>query len=171
MGRAEIGYVSGMRAIAHHVHLHLAGSAAGIDLFDRSARAQRDPETADAVRQIHAQLVDERRALRAMADRLDVGESPVLTLGARLAERLGRLKPNGRLLERTAVTDLIELEAMCDAVAGKVTGWRALLAVCDHVDGLERVELELLLDQGLTQHRRLSELHELCASRVLPGLV
>jgi len=156
-----------MEAIAYYVHVHLAGAAAGIDLFGRSGRAQTDREIGDVVLQIREQLIDERRSLRAMADRLQVGESSLLTWSARAAERVGRLKPNGDLLRRTPLTDLVELEAMRDAVAGKIAGWQALLAVADDYAGLDRAELDVLLDQGEEQHRRLTDAHAVVAARVL----
>jgi len=158
-----------MRVIAHYLHTHLAGAAAGIDLFGRSGAAQLDDEIGDIVLQLREQLVDERRALLRMAERLGVGESTVLTTVARAGERIGRLKPNGDLLRRTPLTDLVELEAMLVAVGGKIAGWQALLSVADAHDGLDRAELDMLLDQGEDQQRRLAEAHAMVATRVLAG--
>lgn len=156
-----------MSAIGHYVHIHLAGSAAGIDLFGRSGPAQHDREIGETVLEIREQLFDERDRLQRMADDLGVGESVLLTTAARVGERVGRLKPNDSLLHRTALTDLVELEAMRDAVAGKVAGWQALLAVVDTHEALDRGELEMLLDQGLEQHDRLADAHRIAAARAL----
>lgn len=159
--------VPGGSPIAHHVHTHLAGSAAGIDLFDRSADAQLDPEIGNTVRTIHGELVDERRRLRRMADDLGVGESKALTLAAQAGERLGRLKPNGSLTQRTDMTDLVELEAMRTAVAGKRAGWQALLSVVDVHPALDREELEDLVAQAESQQDRLEQAHTQAAARAL----
>lgn len=159
--------VPGGSPIAHHVHVHLAGSAAGIDLFGRSGDAQLDPDIGATVRDIHRELVDERRRLRRMADDLGVGESKALTLAARAGERVGRLKPNGSLTERTDMTDLVELEAMRTAVAGKHAGWQALLSVVDVHPALQRAELEELIAQAETQQARLAEAHGRAAARAL----
>ncbi|MCR4514150.1 hypothetical protein [Aeromicrobium sp. 50.2.37] len=159
--------VPGGSPIAHHVHTHLAGSAAGIDLFGRSADAQLDPDIGAMVRDIHRELLDERRRLRRMADDLGVGESKALTLAARAGERVGRLKPNGSLTERTDMTDLVELEAMRTAVAGKHAGWQALLSVVDVHPALDRTELEELIAQAEAQQVRLAQAHTQAAARAL----
>ncbi|MEH3032809.1 MAG: hypothetical protein PGN07_01925 [Aeromicrobium erythreum] len=156
-----------MSAIAHYVHVHLAGSAAGIDLFTRSGEGQLDGRIARMVLDIRDELVDERARLQRMADALDVGESTVLTTAARVGERIGRLKPNESLVHRTPLTDLVELEAMRDAVAGKIAGWQALLTVVDVRPELDRGELDFLLAQGLEQHDRLTAAHRDVAGRVL----
>ena len=98
---------------------------------------------------------------------LGIGESRLLVLVARTAERIGRLKPNGSLLHRTPLTDLVEVEALRDAVAGKIAGWQALLAIVDDVAALDRVRLESLLDQGRVQHNRLTDVHAIVARRAL----
>jgi hypothetical protein len=68
--------VPGGSPIAHHVHTHLAGSAAGIDLFGRSAAGLLDPDAATLVRDIQEELLDERRRLRRMADGYTIGFGP-----------------------------------------------------------------------------------------------
>jgi hypothetical protein len=159
--------VPGESPIAHHVHTHLAGSAAGIDLFGRSADAQLDPETGALVRDIQRELLDERRRLRRMAEDLGVGESATMTLGARVGERVGRLKPNGSWTRRTPLTDLVELEAMRVAVSGKRAGWEALMSVVDVHAALDREELEMLAEQAADQERRLAGAHRRAAARAL----
>lgn len=157
-----------MSPIGHHVHIHLAGAAAGIDLFGRSGPELADQQIGQMVLEFRDELVQEREQLLAMAERLGVGESVVMSTAARLGERLGRLKPNGDLLRRTPLTDLLELEAMRDAVAGKIAGWEALLAVVDQYPGaLDRAELEALHQQAEDQHAGLSEAHRTVAARVL----
>jgi hypothetical protein len=159
--------IPGGSPIAHHVHAHLAGSAAGIDLFDRSADAQLDAEIGNVVREIHGELLDERRRLRRMASDLGVGESTLMTVAARAGERVGRLKPNGSLTRRTDLTDLVELEAMRTAVAGKRAGWQALLSVADVHACLDHQELQELIAQAEDQQSRLADAHTRAAARAL----
>lgn len=153
--------------IAHHVHLHLAGSAVGIDLFSRSGPAQLDAEIGAIVLEIRDQLLDERKRLRRMATALGAGESRLLTFSARAGERVGRLKPNGSWTQRTPLTDLVELEAMRTAVSGKRAGWQALLSVVDVHEALHRQELEMLIGQADEQLERLAFAHSRAAARAL----
>ena len=156
-----------MAALDDYLQTHLAGANAGADLFERSANGQPDREIADALREIHHQVVAELRELRQMMSALNVSENRLLIAGAKLAERAGRLKPNGSLLHRTPLTDLVELEALRIAVAGKISGWEALLSIVDDFDALDRDRLEALREQGRAQHDRLRELHALAANRAL----
>lgn len=156
-----------MTAISHHVHVHIAGLAAGIDLFGRSAAGMLDPAVGDLVRDLRAELFEERRQLRRMANGLGVGESSLLTGAARVGERIGRLKPNESLLRRTPLTDLVELEAMRLVVATKRAGWEALQAVAGRHEALDAEELRGLVEQTNEQERLLAEAHVRTASHVL----
>ncbi|CAM3255870.1 hypothetical protein NODU109028_07220 [Nocardioides dubius] len=154
-----------MSPIAHYMQAHLAGAGAGIDLFTQAAGSVRDHAVRAELRRIRDELLDERRRLRRMLDDLGSGESAVLTTATRLGGLLARLKPH--LVRRTDTTDLIQLEAMRDAVAGKIAGWQALLVVVADYPSLDREELRMLIAQGEKQHRFLTEAHGEVARRVL----
>lgn len=156
-----------MSAIGHYVHIHLAGAAAGIDLFGTSSRCLSDREIAEMVRGIREELLDERRRLNRIAEQLGAGGAPVMSTLARIGERVGRVRRMHGRLRRSDSDDLIDLETMRDAVAGKIAGWQALLTVVDRYSALDREELEFLLAQAEEQHRKLTEAHATVAARVL----
>ncbi len=149
-----------MDLLAHHLRIHLTGAAAGIELFGRGENLW-DRDAREVVGRIRRELVEERRSLVDMVEALGSSDPALIATVARIGERVGRLKPNGDLLRRTPLTDVVDLEAMHDAVAGKVAGWRAML----HSPRLDRPELQRLLDQGLRQLDELSALHERAAER------
>lgn len=155
-----------MSHLARYLRTHLAGSTGGIDLFDRAARGLPEP-AASAARRIRGELVEERDALRAMMAALDVHENPLFNTMVRVGERLGRLKPNGDLLHRTSMTDLVELETMIVALSGKLAGWESLLAIVDDEPRLSRPELEGLAQQAHEQRETVRELHATAAKRAL----
>ena len=155
-----------MDPLGHYIRIHLTGAAVGIQLFDRGSRLL-DADARAVVEHIRDELVEEREQLLAMAHRIGVGPAPLATAVAKLGERLSRLKPNGHLLHRTPMTDLMDLEAMGVAAAGKIAGWESLLSVADQHDGLERAELDALLEHARRQHDQLSELHNHAATRAL----
>lgn len=155
-----------MDDLGHYLRIHLSGSAGGIELFSRGQKLY-DAHAASVIEHIRGELVRERDQLLAMADRLDARPAPLATAAARVGERVGRLKPNGHLLRRTRMTDLIDLEAMRIALCGKAAGWDALLAVVDRHDGLQRDELEALRDQARRQLDDVCELHGEAATRAL----
>lgn len=155
-----------MSHLGRYLRTHLAGSTAGVNLFDRAADGLPEPASS-IIRRIHGELVEERSALRSMMDALDVHENPVFNTLAKASERVARLKPNGDLLHRTAMTDLVELESMVIALNGKLAGWESLLAIVDDEPRLDRPLLEGLAAQAREQIATVRELHRSAAARAL----
>lgn len=160
------GYCPTMTHLARYMRTHLAGSNAGVHLFDRAAGGLPEP-AASVIRRIHGELLEERDTLEAMMAAVDVHTNPVFNLMARAGERVGRLKPNGSLLHRTRMTDLVELESMSIALAGKLNGWESLLTIVDSEPRLDRSELERLAQQARDQRDAVRELHAAAAARAL----
>lgn len=157
-----------MTALAAYLQTHLAGSRAGVDLFERSAKAQFDPQIGRVLMEIRGEVIDERQHLQKIMATFDISENLIRSAAARITERVSRLKPNGSLLHRTPLTDLVELEALRIAVSGKQAGWEALLEIQDLVPELDRAQLEQLVAQGQSQLDRLAEVHTTAARAALP---
>ncbi|MBM9464266.1 hypothetical protein JL108_12465 [Aeromicrobium sp. YIM 150415] len=153
-----------MNPLSHYLRTHLVGAAAGIELAARG-RQQLDPAARAMMTELRDELESEQRDLREFARRTDTTIPSVGMTLAQVGERLGRLKPNGSLTRRTPLTDLVDLEAMRDAVAGKIAGWQALIAAGD--ERLDTARLEELLELGERQHDRLTEAHARAAHRAL----
>jgi len=96
-------------------------------------------------------LLEIMRALGVGADRLKV-------IGGWGAEKLGRLKLNGRLLGYSPLSRLVELEALLLGVRGKLALWRALQEIEPQRSHLARVDLDQLIARAERQLDQL-ELH------------
>jgi hypothetical protein len=85
---------------------------------------------------------DDRRTLLAIMRRVGIRPSWSRTIIGRAGERLGRLKPNGSLIRRSSLTDLVELEALMLGVRGKLACWHTLaeLAANDQIIGAAEVD-------------------------------
>lgn len=105
---------------------HLAGAEGGSARFARMADAYADTPLGPALARIAEDVADERDWLRDTAERLDVRPSTVKRVGAAVAERAGRLKPNGRLTHPSPLTAVLELDLMRSAVVGKRGIWETL---------------------------------------------
>lgn len=160
------GYFPSMSHLARYLRTHLAGSSAGVHLFDRAAGGLPEP-AASVIRRIHGELLEERDTLRGLMAAVEVNENPVFNALAMTGERIGRLKPNGSLLRRTRMTDLVELESMSIALAGKLNGWESLLTIVDDEPRWSRGELERLAQQARDQRDAVRELHAAAAARAL----
>ena len=146
------------RSLETYLNDHLTMATAGIELLRRAAGSHPGPRAAELTR-----LRDEARSdlesLRSLMRRLDVAESrPMAALGW-LGEKAGRLKPNGYLVRRSPLADVIELEGLRTAVHGKLACWQVLRAVTVEDDRVSAEELELLIERAEDQEARLSTLH------------
>lgn len=152
--------------LAIYLNDHLAGSTAGVELARRLRGSNEDdPEFGPALAEICTEIEADREALKAAMDRLGVGQSRLKPLAAVLAERLGRLKLNGRLRGYSPLSRLDELELLQIGVAGKRRLWRALEHT--HAGDLPDLELGALAERATEQLRRLETLHLKAATLAL----
>ncbi|MGN0101511.1 hypothetical protein [Dietzia sp. CH92] len=140
---------------------HHAGAAAGIDLFRRVAEDHSDPHVREVVGRIGDETVDDLKALEELMTLAGTSPSLLKDLPAKASEKLGQLKPNRRLAERSPLSDLVELEALTLAVNGKKMGFRALLEIED--PRLPTPTLQNLFDRAEQHARELEELRVACA--------
>lgn len=146
---------------------HLTGANAGLKLFRRATAAHRGTEVGTELTELTSEIEDDVDSLRTLMHRLDIEENkPMTTLGWIGAE-LGRLKPNGFLVRRSPLSDVVELEGLRDAVAAKIAGWQVLRAVAAHDNRITREELETLLERAQDQAERLYQLHLRVTERLL----
>ncbi|KRB78433.1 hypothetical protein ASE01_03975 [Nocardioides sp. Root190] len=138
---------------------HWVGSTAGVALFRRVGRTHADPDAAAEVRDLAVDVAADRETLRGLMISVDVAPSTIGTVVARLAEALGRLKPNGRVLSRSPLTDVVELEALRLATAGRRAGFEVLRAAADDEPRLDPYALDRLLERADEHLRTLDRLH------------
>jgi len=130
---------------------HLAGATLGAQLARRLADSHPDwPSAADLTR-IAAEVAEDRTALLEMMAALGVPVVRVKVYAGWAAERVGRLKLNGRLLNPSPLSGLVEVEAVELGVQGKAAGWRALRVVAEHDHRLDVTALDALLARARAQ--------------------
>ena len=153
------------QALAIYLRNHGAAALAGRDLFRRTAASQRDRPYGVELAELAAEVEEDCAALQAIMRAARVEPDLVSGLVLRLGERIGRLKPNGRLLRRAPLSDLIEIEALATAVRAKAAGWQALSQ--DPAPAWSEVaDTKLLYQRALDQAERLNEIHRSVAGRL-----
>ena len=146
---------------------HLAGATAGVELARRMAQEHHGSAYGETLESLRKEISQDRQALvRLLAD-LDVPVRRYKTYGAWLGEKAGRMKPNGRLLRRSGLALLVELEAMRLGAQGKASLWRGLLAASAQDSRLDADRLEELLRRAGQQIRTLDALHARVATALL----
>jgi hypothetical protein len=152
------------RWLAIYLRNHEAAAGAGADLFTRLSGSQsKRPWGAELVA-VSEEVGQDLRTLRGLLRSQGVRPDPVSGLALRVAERVGRLKPNGRVVRRSPLSDLVEVEAGLDAVHAKACGWQALRAAY----GPDApVDLDELARRAEDQLARMRVVHATVASAVL----
>ena len=121
-------FSSGEDLLGIYLNDHLAGATGGKDLARRLARAERDQPDADVLDRLATEIAEDHVALLDIMATLDVPVRRYKTIAACAMEKASRLKPNGRLVTRSPLSRVLELEAMRLGVEGKAAGWRTLRA-------------------------------------------
>ncbi|MFF4582041.1 hypothetical protein ACFY15_27200 [Streptomyces sp. NPDC001373] len=114
------------RLLAVYLNDHLAGAGSGVSLIRRIARTHRRTPAGPALAELASEIAEDRESLRAFMTALDVPAQWPRVAAGRLAEKAARLKPNGRLVKRSPLSDVLELETMRLGVEGKASLWRSL---------------------------------------------
>jgi hypothetical protein len=146
------------RFLAIYLNDHLAGSTGAIELVKRSAREHAGTELGSFLAGLVHEVQLDRAALKELMRAAGASPRRYKLVAAWSAERLGRLKLNGRVLRRSPLSPLVELEAMSMGIRGKELGWHALAAGplgATHGDRLaELIERARNQQEQVEQHRR-----------------
>jgi hypothetical protein len=137
---------------------HLAGATMGTELAQRMAGAHEGSDDGAVLERLATEIAEDRAGLIKIMTDLGVPVRHYKVALAWVAEKAGRLKPNGRLLERSPLSNLEELEIMRLGVEGKTAGWKTLLAVADEDDRVDRARIEELIARAERQAETLEEL-------------
>lgn len=137
---------------------HLAGSTLGIELARRLAATYRDSPAGDDLARLATEVGDDRQELLKIMRAVGASVQRLKVWAAWTAEKAGRLKLNGHVLDRSPLSGLLELEMLRLGVEGKAAGWRTLRAQADHDDRLDVARLDALLARARTQAETLEKL-------------
>lgn len=143
---------------------HLAASAGGIGLVRRMldhGAGVREPQ----LRGLLAELREERAAWQDTMAALGIPVRRVKQAVVALAERVSRLKPDGRL-GRSPLSTVVEFEFLTGAVLLKRAGFETLLGLSEVDRRIDAARITALVEQADRQHRWLGEARrEVAAAR------
>lgn len=137
---------------------HLAGATGGAELARRVAAGRRQEEAGDVLLRLAADIAADRAALLEIMTTLGVPVRAYKVCAGWIGEKAGRLKLNGRLLRRSPLSSLEELELMRLGVTGKAAGWRTLRLLADTEPRLDRGGLDELIARADSQLGLLEDL-------------
>ncbi len=112
--------------LAVYLNDHLAAATSARELARRAAAANRGSDYGAFLDELADELDEDRQALLAIMAELDIGVDRIKLVAGWGAEKLGRLKLNGRLLGYSPLSRLVEFELLELGVHGKLALWRSL---------------------------------------------
>jgi hypothetical protein len=156
------------RFLAIYLNDHLAGATLGVELARRLRSSNEgDAEFGQPLARLCKEIEVDRETLVSLMERLGVRRDPVKPVLAKAAEKLGRLKPNGRLRTYSPLSRVLELEFLSGMVGGKLQLWNALeQSYGESLDGFDFHDLAARAD---SQGQRLEDLHLAATQRTLPA--
>jgi hypothetical protein len=131
--------------LAIYLQDHHAAGVAGTRLARRIAS---QPATTAHLSEVASEIHEDLASLETIMGDLGVDPAGTKDALARIGERLGRLKPNGRLRGRSPLSDLEELETLLVGITGKRALWLSLRAS----SAAPREDLDRLVDRA--EHQR-----------------
>jgi hypothetical protein len=148
---------------------HLAGATAGTELAKRLARG--GGPAADRLAGLAAEVREDRDALLDVMAALDVPVRRYKEVLGWVGEKAGRLKLNGRVLSRSPLSRVVELEAMLLGIEGKAALWRTLRARAAADSRLAVGRFDILIGRAREQAELVEELRVTAAAEVMGGAV
>ena len=141
--------------LSTYLNDHLAGATAGLELARRSRTANRGNRYGDYLDALAGEIERDRDTLLEVMRRLDIGVDHAKQVVAWLAEKLGRLKPNGRVVGYSPLSRLVELELLALGVEGKRALWRSLDRAVGEDPRLAGIDFAELGRRAQAQRRQL----------------
>ncbi|MGW2491361.1 hypothetical protein ACWCV9_29640 [Streptomyces sp. NPDC001606] len=146
-----------MKLLTIYLNDHLAGATAGTQRAGHLARAARGSALGRALGPVAADIAEDRRALVSIMRDLGVPIHRYKVCAGWAAEKLARLKGNGRLVRRSPLSTLLELEALRLGVEGKAAGWQTLRRLTGTQERLDPALLDRLLERARRQQDTVEE--------------
>lgn len=143
-----------------YLHDHIAGSVGGRELVRHAHQSEKQTEFGPPLKALLEDIEYDAQRLREIAEAVGVSaHTPLKESVAWLGEKLRRLKLNGRLIRRSPLTRLLELEGLQMAVNGKRALWQTLLELGSVEPRLGRLDIASLRARADDQLARIRSLH------------
>jgi len=149
---ARSGYLSGMENfLAIYLNDQLALGIGWRELARRSARSNAGTDSGLVLERVATGIAEDVDTFRGIMRTLRVRTDPVKPGLAWAAERLGRLKPNGRLRGYSPLSRFEELEFLAMGIDGKKQLWTTLRDLAGLADRLPDTDFDELIRRAQQQ--------------------
>jgi hypothetical protein len=128
------------------------------ELARRAQRNNRGTPDEAVLAQVGSAIAEDVETFRDIMRRVGIRSNPVKTGLAAAAERLGRLKPNGRLVRYSPLSRFIELEILVMGIEAKKQLWATLRDLADLGRRVPAIDFDELIERAENQRATLDPL-------------
>jgi hypothetical protein len=133
---------------------HHAAARGGTELARRTLASNRGTPFEAALEKLAKDIEQDRLSLERVMKRLGVSPDPVKETAVWVLEKVSRLKLNGRLLQYSPLSRVLETETLRSGIDGKRAMWTALRHLADVDSRLDSTELGKLERRAEDQRKR-----------------
>lgn len=166
---APPGTLTHPELLAIYCNNHIASSTGGIELVARMVGIHRGGQYEDRLQQLLEELREEKVALSGIMKSLGIPVRQYKQLALWAGEKVSRLLPNGHLLSRSPLSDVIEFEFLASAIRGKRSGFETLRIAAEIDRRIDAALLDGLIAQANRQHDWVTEVRRELAADVFGG--
>jgi hypothetical protein len=159
--------MEGTRYLGIYLNDHLAGAIAGWELAKRATKNNKGTPLEGFLSRLATDIDEDRQYLEILMERLGIRKDRLKDTAAWVAEKVGRLKLNGKLFGYSDLSRLVELEGLSLGVEGKLALWRNLSLIRDRHPALAGDRLDELIGRAETQREELERVRLEAARAVL----
>jgi hypothetical protein len=153
------------KLLAIYLNDHLAGATGGLELVRRVAGNNRGSELGAFLAKLTREIEQDRKSLVELMERLDLPRDRMKVVVGWAAEKVGRLKLNGRWTSYSPLSRLVELEALVLGVRAKRGLWDVMREITGGDARLATFDFDALAARASAQHEEL-ERHRVDAAAV-----
>lgn len=143
------------RFLGVYMNDQLAAGVLWRELARRSRRQNEGTELGDALGRVAAAIAEDVETFEGIMERLGIERDRVKPTLAVVAERLGRLKPNGQLRGYSPLSRFAELDFLAMGIEGKKILWANLRDFADLATRLPDVDFDGLIERAGRQREEL----------------
>jgi hypothetical protein len=156
-----------MTVMTDHMSTYLQDHRAGAEFGSTLARRLYEENTGTQFEgflgQLAAEIEEDLGVLESIMERFDISKDPLKTAGAKIGEKLGRLKPNNALTEYSSLSRVLEIEQLRAGIEGKLSLWDALSEAAPLDERLDADEFARLTQRAENQLVGLRKQHKIAS--------
>jgi hypothetical protein len=143
------------RFLAIYMNDQLAAGVLWREVARRSRGQNEGTDVGDALERVAAGIAEDVATFEQIMERLGIGRDRVKPPLAMMAERLGRLKPNGQLRGYSPLSRFAELDFLAMGIEGKKILWMSLRDLAELGARLPDIDFDRLIERAESQRAEL----------------